>query len=237
MIRFSLFRGFTARLSIAVVAMSLGGAALAGLNYDSDVPQAVKAQMEQDLQFVVGLQGSRVGQYYQQIFSDSILQGSTLAHFFEQRIFSVGLDSCGSPYAAACVQPGFDSNKMWLTNTFVTANIPQIFRLSIVFHESRHSEDANGNWSHAICPTPYKDEQGKDIVGIVTGAKMAGQPACDTTALGSYGLQAVLLKTVQTACTNCNQKVQMDAKIYGDDTLNRISVLALRQAMRNDLQK
>lgn len=92
----------------------------------------------------------------------------------------------------------------------------------------------NGNWIHAVCPIPYVDENGKDIVGIISGAKMEGMAACDTNPLAAYGLQAVLLKNIEKHCANCSEKTLMDAKIFGDDTIYRISNIPARKQLEND---
>lgn len=205
-------------------------------SFDSSISQNTKTQILQDLNFVKTITGKGGSVFYKNIFSKDTLNGTDLIGFFDQRINNFGMNSCGGGNAvAACVIPWISSNTMWITNNYVKNNMPQIFRISIIFHESRHTEDENGNWSHAICPTPYLDDNGKDIVGIISGTKMEGQPACDSTALGAYGLQAVLLKNIEKNCSNCNQKVQMDAKLFGDDTINRISNLSARKQLKNDL--
>lgn len=83
---------------------------------------------------------------------------------------------------------------MFLTNNFIKFSHPQIARMMVVFHESRHSEVKNRNWPHDDCPSPYVDENGKDIVSIWTGAQVAGMPACDSTPFGSYGSSTIMLK-------------------------------------------
>ena len=92
----------------------------------------------------------------------------------------------------------------------------------VVFHEARHTESQNGNWSHATCPTPFVDANGKEIKSIWTGSTLAGEAACDSTALGSYGSSTIMLKNIQLNCTNCTDKVKMDAGLYADDQYKRL---------------
>lgn len=204
--------------------------------FDSNVPDSLKTQILQDLDFVNTLQGKQATSFYNTIFGKNTLNGTDLTDFFNKRIYNFGMSSCGGGGAvAACVQPMMGENTMWITQNYVNNRIPQLFRISIIFHESRHTEGENSNWMHVDCPVPYLDDNGHDIVGIISGTKMEGLPACDDTAIGAYGLQAVLLKNIQNDCTNCNEKTVMDGKLYGDDTINRISDLPSRKQLQVDL--
>lgn len=222
-------------ISLMVIAGTL--TAKADPTFDSSISAATKTQILQDLNFVKAMDGNGASAFYKNIFGKDTMKGADLLAFFDQRITRFGMNSCGGGNAvAACVIPWMDSNTMWITPNYVKNNIPQIYRVSIIYHESRHTEDDHGNWGHATCPTPYLDDNGKDIVGIISGTKMAGLPACDNTPIGAYGLQAVLLKNIEKNCTNCNQKVQMDAKLFGDDSVYRISNIQSRNQLKNDLQ-
>jgi hypothetical protein len=212
--------------------------ASAGLDFSKQVPENIKTQMTQDLGLVDKLEGGKTSSNYIKIFSKDKLIGTELTKFFTKRVHSVDMSDCGGgDGVGACVNPNIDSNKMFLTKNYVSFSIPQIYRISLVFHESRHTENENSNWFHENCPVPYLDENGHDIVGIISGTKMEGRPACDDQNLGAYGLQATLLKNVANACTNCTEKILTDAKIFGDDTVNRISNLAARKQLKDDLEK
>ncbi|MBC7369941.1 MAG: hypothetical protein H7326_00145 [Bdellovibrionaceae bacterium] len=216
----------------------LSTAAFAALNFSSAVPAAVKQQMLKDIELTKTIEGDSTSKLYLNIFATPKLQGEALNQFFEKRIANVDLNDCGGGAGvAACVQTFISPNTMFLTQNFVTADLPQIYRVSILFHESRHTEVMNGGWSHVNCPTPYLDEQNRDIVGKISGIKMEGKPACDNVALGAYGLQAVMLKNIQNTCTTCSEKILMDSEIFGDDALMRISDTGVRKLMRSDLEK
>jgi hypothetical protein len=214
---------------LALFGLSLGAHAL---TYDSDVPAAIKTQMIADLDFMAQLQGTKQTPFHQQIYGP--LAGSSYKSFFESHVTSVGLNSCGSANAVACVIPFQAPTKMWLTQNFIKFSHPQIARMMVVYHEARHTERQNGNWGHDYCPTPFVDENGKEILSIWTGAVLAGQPACDSTAFGSYGSSTILLKNVGKFCTNCTDKVKMDADMYAVDQLKRIDDPAVKQTMLND---
>lgn len=204
------------------------------LNFDSDVPKTIQDQMVQDLTFMNELTGTGQTPFHKEIYGE--VSGANYKKFFESHIFSVGVDDCGGGAAVACVQPFFDPNKMWLTDNFIKFNHPQVARMMVVYHEARHSETNHGSWGHDSCPRPFRDSEGKDMVSIWTGAKLEGQPACDSTYLGSYGSSTVMLKNISKFCTNCSDKVKMDANIYATDQLGRIDRPDVKKAMLADFE-
>ncbi len=203
------------------------------LSFDSDVPKEVQDQMLADLAFVQTIRGDSASKLHQKIFGN--LDGASYGNFFKSRVFSIGLDDCGMGKAVACVIPFEDPSKMWLTKNFIGFSHPQIARLMIVFHEARHTESRHMHWPHAICPTPFQDAQGKDKLSIWTGAILEGEPACDQTVFGSYGSSAIMLKNIQKHCTNCSEKVKMDAGLYGDDQMGRLIDAKAKADMDADL--
>ena len=72
------------------------------------------------------------------------------------------------------------------------------------------------------------------MASIWTGAKLEGQPACDSTAFGSYGSSTILLKNVAKFCSNCTDKVKMDADMYATDQLGRIDDAQVKASMIAD---
>jgi hypothetical protein len=221
-------------LMAATVTLTLSASAMA-LEFDSDVPANIKQQATEDLNFMYQLQGSGQTPFHQQIFKS--LDGKAYKEFFESHIQSLGMDSCGGGAAVACVIPYYDAHKMWLTQNFVNFSHPQIARLMVMYHESRHSESAHGFWMHDTCPTPFLDKDGHDMKSIWTGAPLAGEPACDSTAFGSYGSSTILLANVAKYCSNCSDKVKMDANIYATDQLGRIDKEQVKQSMIDDFAK
>jgi hypothetical protein len=220
------------KLWIILALLAVPTSALA-YTFDSNVPQAVRNQITQDMAFIKTIQGSEATPLHQQIFGK--VDGQLYGTFFESRVKGVGLNACGGGNAVACVIPFMDSSKIWLTKNYTGFDHPQIAKMMVVFHESRHTEVAHGNWSHATCPTPFLDEQGHDKKSIWTGATLAGEPACDVTPLGSYGSSTIMLKNVQKFCTNCTDKVKMDAGLYADDQFGRITGADAKAQMIQDL--
>lgn len=201
------------------------------VGFDSNVPSDVQKQMKEDLQFITTIQGSGQTKFHNEIFGQ--VDGGVYDKFFNSRVKNVGYNDCGSANAVACVIMWYPA-KMWITDNYIKFSHPQISRLMVVFHEARHTEYQNGNWSHATCPNPFLDENGKDKVSIWTGAKLAGEPACDSTYKGSYGSSTVMLKNISKFCANCSDKVKMDADIYATDQLGRIDRTDVKDAMIAD---
>lgn len=220
---------------IFTLAVLASFAAHATPTFSDGITPELKQQILQDFEAVKSLNGANSSALYKQIFANRNLNGADLLAFLEKRITNMDLDDCGGgPTAVACVISWVSSDTMWITPNYVKFNMPQIFRISALFHESRHTEIENDGWSHVNCPVPYLDDNGKDIVGIFSGAKMEGVPACDETPLGAYGMQVVLLKNVEKNCANCSDKVKMDAKLYSDDNTNRLSNLEARKQLKDD---
>ncbi|MCM2280192.1 MAG: hypothetical protein NDJ89_19160 [Oligoflexia bacterium] len=204
-----------------------------GYSFDRSLPKDVADQMKQDLEFVATIQGTQATPLHQQIFGK--VNGTGYKTFFESRINLIGFNSCGGGSAVACVIPFMGSDKMWVTRNYIKFSHPQVARLMVVFHESRHSEVRNGNWAHATCPMPFLDENGNDKKSIWTGAELAGQDACDETPFGSYGSSTIMLKNVSKFCENCTDKVKFDAGLYADDQMGRIIDQNAIDRMKKDL--
>jgi hypothetical protein len=202
------------------------------VKFDADVEPALRQQMLGDLDFIAQVKGSRTTPLHQQVFGK--LEGANYSKWFDSRIFSIGKNACGGGNAVACVIPFYDNNKMWVTKNYTQFSHPQISRVSVIFHEARHSERQNGNWSHANCPTPFKDAAGNDIRSIWTGALLQGQAACDVTPFGSYGSATILLKNIALNCETCNSKVRADADLYANDQLGRVIDPKSKAAMKAD---
>lgn len=220
--------------SLLVVLAFAAPVASFALNFDSDVPANIKADMLKDLGFMGSLQGKTASGLHKQIFGAKV-DGPTYKTFFETRVTGVGMNDCGNAKAVACVIPFEDSSKIWLTQNYVKFDHPQVAKMMVVYHESRHTEDAHSNWPHATCPTPFLNKDGGDMKSIWTGASLAGEPACDITPFGSYGSSMILLKNISKFCTNCTDKVKMDAGLYADDQFGRITDATAIQQIKTDL--
>lgn len=221
------------KILLFIISLTSLSATCFGFSFDTNVPKTIQNQITQDLQFISTIQGNTQSTLHQQIFG--AVDGDTYSHFFNSRVTDIGLNGCGDGNAVACVIPFRSSSKMWITQNYIKFSHPQIARLMVVFHESRHTENENGNWAHATCPNPFLDAQNQPMKSIWTGADLASQPACDETPFGSYGSSMIMLKNISKFCTNCNGKVKMDAGIYADDQLKRIIDPQAIQEINEDL--
>lgn len=206
-----------------------------GYTFSSEVPAEIQTQMRADLAFVAQIKGSGATPLHRKIFG--LVDGAAYAEFFETRVSLIGMSGCGSGNAVACVMPMLGHSRMWLSKNYIKFSHPQISRMMVVYHEARHTEMSKFFWSHAKCPSPFKDAQGNDMKSIWTGAMLAGEPACDKTPLGSYGSSAIMLKNIAKYCTNCTDKVKMDASLYADDQMGRIIDARAKRQMQDDFAR
>jgi hypothetical protein len=221
------------KLFLAIFILSLSFSSY-GYEFGKNIPKDVKAQMVNDLEFIKSVQGDVVSPFHEKIFGK--MDGQNYYNFFDSRVTYIGFDSCGGGNAVACVIPWRGSSKIWITNNYIKFSHPQIARLMVVYHETRHTETDNGNWPHSDCPVPFLDENGKDMKSIWTGAKLEGEPACDITPFGSYGSSTIMLKNISKTCKTCTEKVRMDARIYADDQFKRIIDKKAKQDMIQDFK-
>ena len=206
---------FIALLALVCSVMSFG------YEFGSEVPEKIKNQVKNDLNNMRSFTGSGASSLHKEIFGD--VDGKTYIEWLESRITRIGLNDCGSDgKAVACVIPFLGDSKIWLTKNYTELDHPMIAKLSVLYHEARHTETDKGNWHHARCPVPFKNEKGKDVTSMWTGAALAGRAACDVTPYGSYGSALILLKNISKFCSNCSEKVKMDAGLYADGHLDRI---------------
>jgi hypothetical protein len=213
------------------VAQSWATANVPNLQYDAEVPQSLRAQVKTDLTFLAGVTGQKSTPLHQKVFGK--VDGAAYMLWFKNRITAVGVSLCGSDTAVACVLSAWE-NKMWFSPNYTAFQNPQIARLSVIYHEARHTESEEHFWPHAKCPQPFLDESGMPILSIWTGATLAGESACDLDEFGSYGVQTLFLKNISLNCTNCTEKIKADADLYANSMLKRIIWVPARTRMKQD---
>ncbi len=209
-------------LFIAVFAMSFTSGILlpfhalganVNLQFDSNVSEKLKAQVLSDFDLMQAASSIKESPIHQEIFGK--IEGANYLKWFENRVRFFGYTSCGGGGAVACVKPQY-LNKIWVTGNYTGISHPQIARLMTLYHEARHTEVNNGNWSHAKCPSNFPHRS------IWTGKRLAGNYACDSTVYGSYASASVLLNNISKFCDSCSEKVKQDAKLYSDDQVKRV---------------
>ncbi|NDD53331.1 hypothetical protein EBZ39_05575 [bacterium] len=84
-----------------------------------------------------------------------------------------------------------------------------LIRLSVFFHEARHS-DGNGDnvtFPHALCPDWHD---------------YSGNYSCDNSANGPYVVDSIMLKNLRNACTNCSNTEIQTFKAFQADAESRL---------------
>ncbi|MDD5655985.1 MAG: hypothetical protein PHF00_01865, partial [Elusimicrobia bacterium] len=204
--------------------------------FDPGVSPAVKEQMARDLDFVSSIRAAEASRLHREVFGP--VAGPAYVRWFASRVKAVGFDAGDDgPTTIAYVLTRKQPWKMWVTRNFVGYAMPQIARVMFMFHEARHTETDRGNWHHAVCPDPFRDEGGREVRGILSGMPMAGKAVCDRVALGSYGSSVVMLKNISKFCSNCAGKARFDAGLYADDQLKRIIDDSARREIKDDLYR
>jgi len=185
-----------------------------GLDFDSNVPQALRTQVMGDLSLAESIRNERVSDLHREVYGDPRV--GQYSEWFQARVSFFGFGDCGgSSSAVACVQ-GKNDRKIWVTRNYVDIEHPQIARVMTLFHEARHTESVNRNWPHARCPIFFKPKS------IWTGVSLKWHFACDRTEYGSYGAASILLNSIARFCTNCSSKVKGDAALYSEDQIKRV---------------
>lgn len=202
--------------------------------FDSDVPAYLRAQILEDVLFIQSLHAEAASPLHLSVFGS--VDGNNYLRYLGDRIKKIGVDDAGGdPNALAFAHGLFNRQKMWFTPNYLKDDMPAIRRVEILIHEARHTE--RESWPHERCPTPFRDENGKDFL-TSNGGLLAGLDACDDTPIGAYGVGLIMLKNIEKFCESCAPKVRMDARIFAEKRYRRHIVgSAARQALHDDLYK
>jgi len=219
-------------LLLTLVSVSTFANQKSKIKFDKNVPADVQERVYEDLNFLNNIELTQETPLHLKIFR-SFSKGTSYKSFFEERIHTVGYDDNPNNNAMAYVQP-FYLNKMFFARNFIKFSVPQVSRVSVMYHEARHTEVSKGMWMHATCPTPFIGDDGKEVVGEVSGMKLAGEDACDTTELGAYALGGILLNNISRFCENCNEKVKMDATFFAEGAAKRIIDRDAKKKLKKD---
>ena len=207
-------------------------------SFDRSVSPETQAQITSDLKIAFSAEGKAASPLHRQIFGE--IKGSDYEKYFSDRIHKISAMDCGGGKGVvACVAPGFfgyGADIMYITKNYLTYDMPQVTRISVVYHEARHTEGKHGFWPHVNCPKPFLDDQGDPVKSIISGVDLSGLPACDKTAMGSYGSATIMLLNLAKSCTSCTEKLKTDAEMYGLDQLKRIVDKQALELIRADIK-
>lgn len=191
--------------------------------YDSKEEEQVRS----DLSFLFSIKSTMSSDLHLEVFGGT--NGAAYQTFLESRIKVIRRSNSGASVFAFSVDGYRDA--IAVTSKFF--ELPQILRVAVLMHEARHSESAHTFWKHIACPSPYLDEDGKEMKSAMDNdASLSGQvQACDADSKGSYGISALLLKNIAENCENCDSDLKNQAKALYLDIRKRISDPIERQKL------
>lgn len=201
------------------------------IQFDRNVPIAVQRRIYSDLNFLYSIRGNGSTALHREIFGK--VDGRDYQNYLESKLTKISFGNCGGGIAVACANPE-EEGTIYLTPRFVDPSISRLIRIFTIFHEVRHLDPNFANWPHVSCPIPFVGENGKNVVGIMTGEKLAGEDACDWTFYGAYGSTSILLKNLALFCTNCSSTFRAEAHYLAYDQMKRVIDSEAYSAMLSD---
>lgn len=222
-------------LTTALVSLVLWASSAWGLSYEPSVPPQLAQRIRADLGFVELIRGGPATPLHRKVFGETL--GTDDLIWFENRVERIGYThAIGEQRGTTAYNDSADGQRhhIVVTDWFARPDMPQIARISILFHEARHSEESGAYWPHRKCPKPFRDANGREMRSSYTGLPLAGEYACDATALGAYGVSVIMLMNLAHSCQNCNEKVRNDAAFYAADQLQRLLLRSDRERIKDD---
>lgn len=204
--------------SIVVLEMMLFVLASAGCA----LPRATGSVVDSDLLWAGTIRGTSVSPLHRQIFGSALLDGRDYVRFFRERVDHItgeGILFAGCRGALACHG---GARTVRVSSDYAELPIPRVIRLSYLLHEARHTE----GWPHEKCEGPGRTRY--------QGLALDGLDACESSALGAYGIQIVMLRNVARSCESCDARTRHEAADYADDLLKRINSREARDLLEND---
>ena len=186
------------------------------------LPRGVKSRVRSDLEFAHSIHGIDATPLHRGIFGDGPLNGDRYVSFFEKRVTRIegeGILFASCKGALACHAGG---TEIRLSKNYARLGLPQVVRLSYLLHEARHSE----GWPHVKCPP--------GVHAPFTGVSLEGKKACDSSSLGAYGIQIVMLRNIEKFCGSCEKSVRQESGRFADALMDLIVSQSARHALVED---
>lgn len=200
------------------------------------VPLEVKTEFLADLDHMRKISGGQASELHKAVFGPvaSKVNGEAYYSFFIKRVSVVDTEPSKKDFfvnAGGKEDPG----KLYVTSEYIKylKTMPEIERWSVLIHEARHNE-AENTWAHSICPDPFVDLKGNSIVAP-WGQALSGKYACDTKALGSYGITIIMARNIELHCDTCTKEMRAQAGSYAREILLRITEPEARNTLIKDL--
>lgn len=169
---------------------------------------------QKDLDLISYLKFTATAPLFQRFFQPSNAIG--LQNFIEKRVHKISWE----PNAPEGVTAAANGNGILFLTREYADNYPQIARISVIIHEAKHLEPET--WDHQWCRQPYLFQLDQ-LLYRIPELNQVSVKACDRTELGAYGIQYTFLRAIAESCSNCTDKIKMDARLYSvPDGLIRI---------------
>ncbi len=180
---------------------SLQAQASQNVDFSSQVPATFKTFLDRAFETFFTLKGDTSSPLHKQIFQGSV-SGSTYKKWFQARVKKIEImEDCnltakidsegpaGVIYISKCANLAPQENEMF-------------YWLSVLFHEARHLEPQFSFWRHNVCVNASGEAD-----------------ACDSSPLGSFGLEKVLAGNILKHCLNCDLNIKVQAQAVFDDSI------------------
>jgi hypothetical protein len=221
------------KLILSLITLSYGASTLV---ITPRVPSDVKKEFLSDLSHLRKISGGKASALHKLVFGPTAdkVNGEAYYNFFMKRVSVVDTETSKKDFfvnAGGKDNPG----KLYVTLEYVKylKTMPEIERWSVLIHEARHNEPEN-TWPHSICPDPFVDLKGKPIV-TPWGQSLSGKYACDSEALGSYGITIIMARNIELHCDTCTKEMRTQAGAYARQILLRINSPQSREILNKDL--
>lgn len=170
------------------------------LEYAPNVPKSFQIFLDGALKQMFSVQGKAASPLHHQIFGGPV-NGAVYQNWFFSRVhkivlqenecnYTAKIDSEGEPgviYISSCVNLSPQEDQ-------------KMYWASVLFHEARHLEAHHGFWKHEVC---VEEISGSPVI-------------CDSSPIGSYGLEKVLFENLVRHCTNCSSEMKKQALEISD---------------------
>ena len=198
----------------------------------ADMPAELRRSLTEALFFLEAIQGGAAieSPLHRELFGE--IRGADYIAFIDSNVREIIPGECDAPPKGCKVLARtYGPDQIQVTPSFSRVDVAR--RAAVLLHEARHFSlpDHGG---HVACPTPFLDEEGRDIVNVLTREPLAGLDVCDAGANGSYGLEYVFLTNFARGCSNCSKEIKSKARFWAEQAFYRINDEEARTALRQD---
>ena len=200
-----------------------------GAEINNSMPPAFQTILKGDFLYLTEMQGAEASPAHKEIFHSDKISGAAYCQFIQSNnIKRISYDPKMS-LGENCYYSIFTDEIFVGDQYFHTSRVQ---RLSSLFHEASHATVP----THTYCPSPFLDEKGEIVRGVVSKVDLSGLKACDEKGDGAYGVEAVWLSAVATSCTSCGYDMRQEAALLVPYSLIRILDPLARESLIQKLK-